>query len=100
MAPELRPVSVSSVFLSAGRRTRPGDAVRAEHPGTSVANAQPTVFPRDDVDEGMAPMTGDTPFPWRRALVTGGAGFLGSHLCENLLASGIEVDCADNLACG
>ncbi|MEU2927306.1 NAD-dependent epimerase/dehydratase family protein [Streptomyces sp. NPDC007251] len=45
-------------------------------------------------------MTGDTPFSWRRALVTGGAGFLGSHLCERLLDSGVEVDCADNLVCG
>ncbi|MFS4095490.1 NAD-dependent epimerase/dehydratase family protein [Streptomyces sp. AF1A] len=45
-------------------------------------------------------MTGDTPFPWRRALVTGGAGFLGSHLCERLLDSGVQVDCADNLVCG
>ncbi|GHH87659.1 epimerase [Streptomyces sulfonofaciens] len=32
--------------------------------------------------------------------MTGGAGFLGSHLCERLLAAGIEVDCADNLASG
>jgi dTDP-glucose 4,6-dehydratase len=40
------------------------------------------------------------PFPWRRALVTGGAGFLGSHLCERLLDSGVEVDCADNLISG
>jgi dTDP-glucose 4,6-dehydratase len=38
--------------------------------------------------------------PWRRALVTGGAGFLGSHLCEHLLTSGVEVDCADNLLSG
>jgi dTDP-glucose 4,6-dehydratase len=38
--------------------------------------------------------------PWRRALVTGGAGFLGSHLCERLLDSGVEVDCADNLVSG
>jgi dTDP-glucose 4,6-dehydratase len=38
--------------------------------------------------------------PWRRALVTGGAGFLGSHLCERLLDSGVEVDCADNLLSG
>ncbi|GAA2237587.1 NAD-dependent epimerase/dehydratase family protein [Streptomyces nogalater] len=45
-------------------------------------------------------MTGATPFSWRRALVTGGAGFLGSHLCERLLDSGVEVDCADNLVCG
>lgn len=38
--------------------------------------------------------------PWRRAVVTGGAGFLGSHLCERLLASGVEVDCVDNLCSG
>ncbi|WP_371673578.1 GDP-mannose 4,6-dehydratase [Streptomyces sp. NBC_00289] len=46
-------------------------------------------------------MTDPTPLaPWRRALVTGGAGFLGSHLCERLLDSGAEVDCADNLLSG
>ena len=32
----------------------------------------------------------------KRVLVTGGAGFLGSHLCERLLDSGAEVLCADN----
>ncbi|MFI7500824.1 NAD-dependent epimerase/dehydratase family protein [Streptomyces sp. NPDC049687] len=37
---------------------------------------------------------------WRRAAVTGGAGFLGSHLCERLLDSGVEVDCVDNLLSG
>jgi len=36
----------------------------------------------------------------RRALVTGGAGFLGSHLCERLLGEGIEVVCMDNLITG
>ena len=33
-------------------------------------------------------------------LVTGGAGFLGSHLCEALLAGGDRVICADNLETG
>jgi len=34
------------------------------------------------------------------ALVTGGAGFLGSHLCERLLDSGLAVVCLDNLQTG
>jgi UDP-glucuronate decarboxylase len=36
----------------------------------------------------------------KRILVTGGAGFLGSHLCERLLAQGNEVLCVDNLFTG
>jgi UDP-glucuronate decarboxylase len=36
----------------------------------------------------------------RRILVTGGAGFVGSHLCEKLLARGAEVLCADNFFTG
>ena len=35
-----------------------------------------------------------------RALVTGGAGFLGSHLCDRLLAEEMEVICIDNLITG
>jgi UDP-glucuronate decarboxylase len=36
----------------------------------------------------------------RRVLVTGGAGFLGSHLCERLLSAGHDVLCLDNFYTG
>ena len=36
----------------------------------------------------------------KRILVTGGAGFLGSHLCERLLADGQDVLCVDNFFTG
>ena len=36
----------------------------------------------------------------KRAVVTGGAGFLGSHLCDHLLSKGYDVLCLDNLLTG
>lgn len=36
----------------------------------------------------------------KRIMITGGAGFLGSHLCERLLAEGNEVICVDNFFTG
>ena len=36
----------------------------------------------------------------KTAVVTGGAGFLGSHLCERLLGEGMRVVCVDNLVTG
>lgn len=36
----------------------------------------------------------------RRVLVTGGAGFIGSHLCERLLETGCELLCVDNFFTG
>ena len=39
-------------------------------------------------------------FPNGRMLVTGGAGFLGSHLCERLLGDGHDVLCLDNFFTG
>src|SRR2546421_342073 len=35
-----------------------------------------------------------------RVLVTGGAGFVGSHLCERLLVKGAHVVCLDNFSTG
>ena len=39
-------------------------------------------------------------FNTRRVLITGGAGFLGSHLCERFVAEGFEVLCVDNCFTG
>ena len=36
----------------------------------------------------------------KRVLVTGGAGFIGSHLCGRLLADGCDVLCVDNFFTG
>jgi dTDP-glucose 4,6-dehydratase len=36
----------------------------------------------------------------KTAVVTGGAGFLGSHLCDKLIISGLKVICVDNLITG
>ncbi len=40
------------------------------------------------------------PYQPKRILVTGGGGFLGSHLCERLLDKGYEVICVDNFFSG
>lgn len=44
-------------------------------------------------------MTGSF-FPDKRILITGGAGFIGSHLCDRLLATGQEILCIDNFFTG
>lgn len=37
---------------------------------------------------------------WNRVLVAGGAGFIGAHVCTELVSSGVEVVCVDNLSTG
>ncbi len=37
---------------------------------------------------------------WEHAVVTGGAGFVGSHLCKALLDAGAAVTCVDDLSTG
>ncbi len=39
------------------------------------------------------------PYSGKRVLVTGGVGFLGSHLCDRLIEQGHDVVCVDNLYC-
>jgi dTDP-glucose 4,6-dehydratase len=48
----------------------------------------------------MFSMTPQPPPPWEKALVSAGAGFLGSHLCERLLDAGVAVDCVDDASTG
>jgi UDP-glucuronate decarboxylase len=48
----------------------------------------------------LDPAAMNKPFLRKRILVTGGAGFIGSHLCRRLLAEGAEVLCVDNYFTG
>jgi nucleoside-diphosphate-sugar epimerase len=43
---------------------------------------------------------GDSFFSGRQVIVTGGAGFIGSHLCERLVSMGAQVYCLDNFSAG
>ncbi len=45
-------------------------------------------------------MTVQTTFSQKNILITGGAGFIGSHLCERFLKDGHRVICVDNLSTG
>ena len=45
-------------------------------------------------------LAGEETYKMKRVLVTGGAGFLGSHLCDRLIKEGNDVICADNLFTG
>ncbi|HSA52861.1 MAG TPA: UDP-glucuronic acid decarboxylase family protein [Yinghuangia sp.] len=69
----------------------------------SPDNARPDAL-RPDATGPRAPLSrpGGSPGArrFRRAVVTGGAGFLGSHLCERLLDDGTEVVCLDNFLTG
>ena len=62
-----------------------------------VVDARNLARPRHHA-AGRVPLPGDRPA--MRVIVTGGAGFLGSHLCERLIDRGDEVVCVDNFITG
>lgn len=53
-----------------------------------------------DNGSSTADSEGEEYFCGKRVIVTGGAGFIGSHLCERLVEIGAEVFCLDNLSAG
>jgi UDP-glucuronate decarboxylase len=55
--------------------------------------------PREELDQIQRNL-GDISFEDQRVLVTGGAGFLGSWMCDLLIQSGAYVTCIDNFASG
>jgi len=73
------------------------ESLEAELLGAVARRAAAGPSPRSATSrETPTPMT-KTP---AKILVAGGAGFLGSHLCDRLLAEGAEVVCLDNLLTG
>ncbi|MGE3874833.1 MAG: UDP-glucuronic acid decarboxylase family protein [Parvibaculaceae bacterium] len=51
-------------------------------------------------NSSKGPLAGETPGRPGNALVLGGAGFIGSHLCERLIGEGHHVTCVDNFTTG
>lgn len=58
-----------------------------------------TFDPSEELDT-IRKNLGQISFEDQRVLVTGGAGFLGSWICDTLLADGAHVTCVDNFASG
>src|SRR5882724_938442 len=58
----------------------------------AAVSAEPG-YSREDLFYAVRAMT-------RKVLVTGGAGFIGSHLCDRLIQSGHDVLCVDNYFTG
>jgi UDP-glucuronate decarboxylase len=78
---------------SAGTSNAAAATAPAALPFRHHAGAQPVPFPYQECSVRNYEQR-------KRVLVTGGAGFLGSHLCDRLLAAGHEVLCVDNLFTG
>ena len=66
----------------------------------SSSGDEPLVRPSEGYAFAMAKPAKPALEPRKTVLVTGGAGFLGSHLCDRLIERGHDVICADNLFTG
>ncbi len=82
-----RSSQVFSYRLEAGQLITPRDV--------DVAAARAATAEPDDARPAVGPSR-----RFRRAVVTGGAGFVGSHVCEALVAQDVEVLCLDDFSTG
>src|SRR4051812_30608412 len=73
-------------------RSAPGGSARTQADSRSIPAEEHAMAVRTGPARGVRTI--------RRAVVTGGAGFLGSHLCEHLLDRSVEVVCLDNFLTG
>jgi dTDP-glucose 4,6-dehydratase len=84
------------------QNTARGTAQNTPHDTAQDTTQNTTQHPARGTTRGMTTketdVDGDRRF--RRAVVTGGAGFVGSHLCDRLRDEGTEVVCVDNLLTG
>ena len=71
-------------------------ATRPAHKGVSTATKPRRVIVRDPSPTAIEAREPTLAESVNRILITGGAGFLGSHLCERLLREGHDVLCVDN----
>src|SRR5262245_10945975 len=104
--------SISVTFSMGVPPRAPSSFVASPHIGTSGARFEPGSTCGEPVKKklrrcvkvvlglGSSPRPRPTMPLMPTSVVTGGAGFLGSHLCEHLLAEGHRVICVDNLDTG
>ncbi len=73
-------------------RTGPGAIVRS---GLGPVDSKVHETPHEAIPDGSRPGGSEL-----RTVITGGAGFIGSHLCERFIVAGHDVVCVDNLLTG
>src|SRR5262249_3795480 len=78
----------------AGSAARPGAGTHGARPRSDARGGRKRARPSCAVRSRKVSVTA------KRILVTGGAGFLGSHLCERLVRTGQEGICLDNFFTG